>query len=225
MELGRTLVRFFIKFWGLGCFFFFLSTPLSTDTANGKSFVFHPREFAPVSPSNAHTTHCSPPLLPLIDLYGSSCQRKLPGKSKSWRQVTNFRTQRFCEMVTASGNRETLLKIKGLGLNQSFSFPLIRWQPRPFDWLLRHRLLAGFRLLKCSEFNLKWLLLNFLLDYLADGHSKRSQPLLTRAASQPLELEYLLLHEGFAGAFAPAPSRREQHGSGGTKTLGIIYGR
>lgn len=161
MGLGRTLVRCFYQVLRL---FFSLPTPLSRHTANGNSFVFHPREFAPVSPSDVHTTCCSPPLLPLIDLYGSSCQRKLPGKSKPWRQATNFRTQRFREMVTASGNRETLLKIKGLGLNQSFSLPLIRWQPRPFDWLLRHQLLAGFRLLKCSEFNLKWLLLNFLLD-------------------------------------------------------------
>lgn len=163
MELGRTLVRFFYQVLRFRLFFS-LSTPLSTDITNVISFVFHPREFDPSSPSNTYTTHCSPPLLPLIDLHGSSCQRKFPGKSKVWAQVTNFRTQRFHEMVTVSGNQETLLKIKGLGLNQSFSFPLIRWQPRPFDWLLRHRLLAGFRLLKYSEFNLKWLLLNFLSD-------------------------------------------------------------
>lgn len=65
------------------CLVFSLPPLLSTDAANGNSFVFNPGEFAPaLSPANAHAASCSPPLLPLIDLYGSSCQRKLPEKSK-----------------------------------------------------------------------------------------------------------------------------------------------
>jgi len=80
---GGTSAGFSIQFWGFSFFFFALPILLSTDTANGNSFVFNPREFAlALSPPNAHAADCSPPLLPLIDLYGSSCQRKLPEKSK-----------------------------------------------------------------------------------------------------------------------------------------------
>lgn len=62
---------------------FFLPILLSTDSANGKSFVFNPRDFIlALSPPNAHAAYCSPPLIPLIDLYRSSRQRKLPEKSK-----------------------------------------------------------------------------------------------------------------------------------------------
>lgn len=68
-----TSAGFSMEFWGLGGSFF-LPIPLSTDTANGNSFVFNPRDFIlALSPPNAHAAYCSPPLLPLIDLYGSSC--------------------------------------------------------------------------------------------------------------------------------------------------------
>lgn len=81
--LGGTSGGFSIEFWGFVVVFFFLPILFSTDIANGNSFVFNPREFAlALSPPNARAVYCSPPLLPLIDFYGSSCQRKLPEKSK-----------------------------------------------------------------------------------------------------------------------------------------------
>lgn len=80
---GRNFRRVFYRVLGFCGGFFFLPILFSTDIANGNSFVFNPREFAlALSPPNARAVYCSPPLLPLIDFYGSSCQRKLPEKSK-----------------------------------------------------------------------------------------------------------------------------------------------
>lgn len=63
------------------------------------------------------------------------------------------------------------------------------------------------------------MLLDFRLDYLADGRRKGSQPLCAHASSQLRELEDLLLHNGFAAAFAPGGNK---HGSGGKKTPVLV---
>lgn len=108
---GRNYSRGFypiLWFWGGFLLFFSLPILLPTDIANGNSFIFNPREFALALPTpSAHAVSYPPTLLPLSDLYTSPCQRKLPEKSKPWRQSQILETEDFMKWQQPSGSQET----------------------------------------------------------------------------------------------------------------------
>lgn len=89
-----------------------------------------------------------------------SLRRKPLTEYPSTKEWSRPREAKFLQSGESAGGRRNVTaltpcwKIKGLPLNQNFPLLLIRWQSRTLGLLLREWLLAGFRLLKSSAFNL-----------------------------------------------------------------------